>query len=401
MANIAIYDGNANFVAGESTPFGFYDDDLEFQKDAPKVAEYCARKLGFPMMDVELSSGSFFAAFEEAVTSYGNEVFQAIAAQQFTNLQGQSGAKAINQLLVRPSLENMIRTSQQYGMEAEVGGFTTKYTGSIALNKDQQNYDLSQWALDEGIEGGIEVRRVFYEAPPAIQRFFDPYAGTGTGIQSLMDAFDFGSFSPGINFMLMPISFDVAKIQAIEFNDQIRRSAYSFEIVNNQLKIFPIPKETGSLYFEYYKREEKQFVDDSLNISARAVASSEVDGSGNSTANPGVITNLSNVPTENPVYAEINSTGRQWIFKYTATICKEMLAYVRGKYQTVPVPGSEATLNQADLLADVRSEKEGYIAELRELLNQASLNNQLELQAQQTQYLGDALKGVPMGIYIG
>ena len=401
MANIAIYDGNANFVAGESTPFGFYDDDLEFQKDAPKVAEYCARKLGFPMMDVELSSGSFFAAFEEAVTSYGNEVFQAIAAQQFTNLQGQSGAVAINSLLVKPSLENMIRTSQQYGMEAEVGGFTTKYTGSIALNKDQQNYDLSQWALDEGIEGGIEVRRVFYEAPPAIQRFFDPYAGTGTGIQSLMDAFDFGSFSPGINFMLMPISFDVAKIQAIEFNDQIRRSAYSFEIVNNQLKIFPIPKETGSLYFEYYKREEKQFVDDSLNISARAVASSEVDGSGNSTANPGVITNLSNVPTENPVYAEINSTGRQWIFKYTATICKEMLAYVRGKYQTVPVPGSEATLNQADLLSDVRSEKESYIVELRELLNQASLNTQLELQAQQTQYLGDALKGVPMGIYIG
>ena len=401
MANIAIYDGSANFVAGESTPFGFYDDDLEFQKDAPKVAEYCAKKLGYPMMDVELSSGSFFAAFEEAVTSYGNEVFQAIAAQQFTNLQGQSGAIAINSLLVKPSLENTIRTSHQYGMEAGVGGFTTKYTGSIAVNKDQQNYDLNQWALDQGISGGIEIRKVFYEAPPAIQRFFDPYAGTGTGIQSLMDAFDFGSFSPGINFMLMPISYDLAKIQAIELNDQVRKSAYSFEIVNNQLKLFPIPKDTGSLYFEYFRREDKQFVDDSLNVSAMAVAGSEVDGSGNASTNNGLITNLSNVPTENPVYAEINSTGRQWIFKYTATICKEMLAYVRGKYQTVPVPGSEATLNQADLLADVRSEKESYIVELRELLNQASLNTQLELQAQQTQYLGDALKGVPMGIYIG
>ena len=216
-----------------------------------------------------------------------------------------------------------------------------------------------------------------------------------------MDAFDFGSFSPGINFMLMPISYDLAKIQAIELNDQVRKSAYSFEIVNNQLKLFPIPKDTGSLYFEYFRREDKQFVDDSLNVSAMAVAGSEVDGSGNASTNNGLITNLSNVPTENPVYAEINSTGRQWIFKYTATICKEMLAYVRGKYQTVPVPGSEATLNQADLLADVRSEKESYIVELRELLNQASLNTQLELQAQQTQYLGDALKGVPMGIYIG
>ena len=401
MANIAIYDGNATFVAGESTPFGFYDDDLEFQKDAPKVAEFCARKLGFPMMDVELSSGSFFAAFEEAVTSYGNEIFQAIASQQFTNLQGQSGANAINQLLVRPSLENTIRTSQQYGMEAGVGGFTTKYTGSIAVNKDQQNYDLNQWALDQGISGGIEIRKVFYEAPPAIQRYFDPYAGTGTGIQSLMDAFDFGSFSPGVNFLLMPASYDILKTQAIEFNDQIRKSAYSFEIVNNQLKLFPIPKDTGSLYFEYFKRQDKRFVDDSLDIAAEADASSRVDGSGNCCGNDGLITNLSNVPTENPVYADINSTGRQWIFKYAATICKEMLAYVRGKYQTVPVPGSEATLNQADLLADVRSEKEAYIVELRELLNTASLNNQLELQATQTQYIGDALKGVPMGIYIG
>ena len=401
MANIAIYDGSADFVAGESTPFGFYDDDLEFQKDAPKVAEYCAKKLGYPMMDVELSSGSFFAAFEEAVTSYGNEVFQALAAQQFTNLQGQSSAKAINTLLIKPSLENTIRTSHQYGMEAGVGGFTTKYTGSIAVNKDQQNYDLNAWASDQGIAGGIEIRKVFYEAPPAIQRFFDPYAGTGTGIQSLMDAFDFGSFSPGINFMLMLISYDLAKIQAIELNDQVRKSAYSFEIVNNQLKLFPIPRETGSLYFEYYKREEKRYVDDGLHVTASANAGSQVSGGGSSTTNNGTITNLSNVPTENPIYAEINSTGRQWIFKYTATICKEMLAYVRGKYQTVPVPGSEATLNQADLLADVRAEKESYVTELRELLNQASLNNQLELQAQQTQYLGDALKGVPMGIYIG
>ena len=74
MADIVIYNGSADFVAGNSTPFGFYDDDLEFQKDAPKVAEYCAKKLGYPMMDVELQSGSFFAAFEEAVTTYGTEV---------------------------------------------------------------------------------------------------------------------------------------------------------------------------------------------------------------------------------------------------------------------------------------------------------------------------------------
>jgi hypothetical protein len=113
------------------------------------------------------------------------------------------------------------------------------------------------------------------------------------------------------------------------------------------------------------------------------------------------VTNLSNVPTKNPVYAEINSIGRQWIFQHTATLTKEVLAYVRGKYQTVPVPGSEATLNQADLLADVRAEKERDITALREMLNTASLNTQLEMQATQTKYINDALQGVPMHIFIG
>ena len=75
MANIAIWDGTANFTTG-STPFGFYDSDSDFQVDAVKVAKFCGVRLGFPLMDVELQSGSFFACFEEAVTTYGNEVFQ-------------------------------------------------------------------------------------------------------------------------------------------------------------------------------------------------------------------------------------------------------------------------------------------------------------------------------------
>ena len=73
-----------------------------------------------------------------------------------------------------------------------------------------------------------------------------------------MDAFDFGSFSPGVNFLLMPASYDALKLQAIEFNDQIRRSAYSFEIVNNQLKLFPIPRTSGNLYFEFCFRNKQQ-----------------------------------------------------------------------------------------------------------------------------------------------
>ena len=225
------------------------------------------------------------------------------------------------------------------------------------------------------------MRKVFYEAPPAILRYFDPYAGTGTGIQSLMDAFDFGSYSPGVNFLLMPASYDALKVQAIEFNDQLRRSAYSFEIVNNRLKVFPVPTLAGSMFFEYFKVDDKR-------------AASMLDGAS-------TITNVSEVPYENISYTDVNSVGRQWIYRYTLALSRELLGYIRGKYQTVPVPGSEATLNQADLLADARTEKDSLITNLREMLDQTSRQAQLERKSNESRFLKDTLSDVPMKIYVG
>lgn len=399
MANINIWNGSCTFTPSDNpTPFGFYDSDLDFQTDAPKVASYCAKKLGYPMMDVELECQNFFAAFEEAVTAYGAEVYANLASDNFGSLSGGSQASAINTTLIKPSLEETVRASKQYGMEAMVGGYTELYTASIDLEVGQQNYDLQAAINTTDASGPAEIRRIFYEAPPAIMRYFDPFAGTGTGVQGLMEAFDFGKFSPGINFMLMPTSYDVLKTQAIEFNDQIRKSHYSFEIRNNKLRIFPIPRKPGKLQFEYYLNAEKRYVDDGLNVSASA---SSQGGVGGSAGGSSVITNLSNVPTENPTYAEINSIGRQWIFKYAAAVSKETLAYVRGKYQVVPVPGSEATLNQADLLADSRDEKKTLIEDLKAMLQTASLNSQLEMQAARTEFINNALSGVPDPIFIG
>jgi hypothetical protein len=385
MANIQIWNGSSTFRAGQ-TPFGFYDGDSSFQSEADKVAKFCAIRLGYPLMDVELTSGSFYACFEEALTTYGNEVYQALAVQNYISLEGGDINNPLNEAVITPSLQNMIRISSAYGTEAGVGGNSTLYKGYIPVVSNQQEYDLKAWATSEGITGGIEIRKIYYEAPPAIMRYFDPYAGTGTGIQSLMDAFDFGSFSPGVNFLLMPASYDILKTQAIEFNDQIRKSAYSFEVHNNNIRLFPVPKTAGNIWFEYYKLTEKQLLDSSANTPG---------GVG------GSITNVSNVPYENPTYSAVNSIGRQWIYKYALALAKESLAYVRGKYTTVPVPGSEATLNQQDLLADARSEKEALIGNLRDMLESTSRVSQLERKSQEANFLQDTLKQVPMVIYVG
>jgi hypothetical protein len=330
-------------------------------------------------MDVELQSGSFYACFEEAVTTYGNEVFQYKIRENYLSMEGDTTGSSYNNKLIEPGLGRTIQITENYGTEAGVGGDVTKYTGELNVTQSVQEYDLE--AALGNIDGGVEIRKVFFESPPAILRYFDPYAGTGTGIQSLMDAFDFGSYSPGVNFLLMPASYDMLKVQAIEFNDQIRRSAFSFEIVNNNLKLFPIPTRSGKVYFEYYKNSEK----------SAAVRKSETN----------LITNVGEVPYNNVQYNHINSVGRQWIYRYTLALTKELLGYIRGKYQQIPVPGSNTALNQADLLADARTEKVALLTELREMLDQTSRTAQLERKANESDNLKRITTEVPMTIFIG
>lgn len=380
MANISIWNGSSSFVAGQ-TPFGFYDSDSAFAADADKVAKFCATRLGYPLMDVELQSGSLYACFEEAVTVYGNEVFQYKIRENYLSFEGAPTGSTANNQLVEPNINRFVQIAKNYGTEALVGGNVTKHSGSLDLTASLQNYDMDLWATQEGITGGIEVRRIFYEAPPAIQRYFDPYAGTGTGVNSLMDQFGFGGMSPGVNFMLMPTSHDILKTQAIEFNDQIRKSTFTFELVNNKLKIFPVPQADGKLLFEYMKLSDKS----ALNFDN----------------NTGNITTVSEVPYSNPEYDHINSVGRQWIFQFSLALAKEMLGYVRGKYATVPVPGAEATLNQADLLTDARAEKTELLTNLRSMLLEASRGAQMEAQAQESDFLRATLAQVPMTIHVG
>ena len=256
--NIPIYSGSVVFTTG-STPFGLYDTDTEFAQEAPLFANWCARRLGWPIVNVELQDINFFAAFEEAVTVYGNEIYQYKIRESYLMMEGNSTGSSFNNQVITPNLGTTIRIAETYASEAGVGGFVTYHTGSLTLTNGVQDYDLKAWASSSGISGsGIEVKRIFFESPPAIVRYFDPYAGTGTGMQSLLETFGFGQMSPGINFLLMPIYFDVQKIQAIELNDQIRKSAFSFDIVNNNLRIFPIPNNlyeglNDKLFFHYIR----------------------------------------------------------------------------------------------------------------------------------------------------
>ena len=385
MAKIPIYPGSSSFFPGD-TPFGFYDYQLDFQTDADRVVTYCARRLGYPIMDVELQDLNFYTAFEEAITTYGNELYAYKVRENYLSIEGSPTASNLNHELITPNMGATVRYSEQYGEEAGTGGTVPWYTGSISCSAGVQDYDLKVWAsasLELGDSDSIEVKRIFYGNDPAIVKFFDPYAGTGTGMMNMMDTFGWGNYSPAINFMLMPISFDIAKIQAIELNDMVRKSQFSFELINNMLRIFPIPQKSGKLWIQYIKLSDRNNPISTL-----------PSGSYN-------VTNVSNVNYVNPNYNEINSIGRSWVFDYTLALCKEILGYIRGKYTTVPIPGAEATLNQSDLLSSATSEKEALITRLREYFDETSRDKLLERKAAEAESLQKIEAAVPYPIYIG
>ena len=394
--NIPIYDGNPIWNPN-ATAFGFYNNDIEFQIDCVKVAKFVTTRLGYPLMDVELQTGSIFTAFEEAITTYGNELYAYLIRENILDLTGLPFENIdLSEVIVSPNFETIIRLSEQYGEEAGVGGNVTWYKDFIPLTSSVQDYDLKIWAKDKGITGSIEIKRVFFQEPtPASARYLDPFDGFGFGGVAAAGLLGLGGFGGSMGYLMMPLNYDMQVIQAIEMNEQVRLSNYSFEIHNNVIRIFPIPGpyeisgvgddvehgQCGNLWFEYIERNER--------------ISSSIECA------EGKITNVSNMPYQNPVYSLINSVGRQWIFEYTLAICKEILGYVRGKYSTVPIPNAEMTLNQADLLGAATAVKTALLERLRTYFDENSRAALLERKVREQDAVLRELDQVPRVIYIG
>ena len=383
MSQARIWTGSTTFTSGSSTPFGIYDGDSSFQSDAPKVASWCAKRLGYPIIDIELQGDNFFAVFEEAVSEYSSQVNQFNIRNNLGSLEGKpTGTNYTHKSVNGSELNNVITINEGYGSQANVGGRTDIKKGSIQLSKGTQEYDLQTLWADVSESGErIDVTKVYHEATPAINRFFDPYSVSGQGTLNLIDEFGFGSFSPAAQFVLMPIYEDMLRIQQIEFNDQFRKSAHTFNIVNNKIQIFPIPTSDYTLWFEYMVK--KEFRENSTVV---------LDG---------VVSDYSNIGYNFAEYTNINDVGKQWIRKYTLALAKEMLGAIREKYNTVPIPGSEVSLDGAALRAEAQTEKDSLIEQLRENLNEVSKKVRMENEAAMVDQQQQIIQKVPLNIYIG
>lgn len=383
MTEIPIWPGSSSFTTG-STPFGTFDSDAQFRADIDAFADWCAKRMGYPIVDIELQDVNFYACFEEAIYEYSYNVNQFNIQQNLLSIMGTPVDNNLTHQNISTNMGGLIQLATEYGSETFTNGNVNFYSASIDVTQNRQRYDLDTLIRDVyKPTGSIEIKKVHHYAPPASIRFYDPYLGN----QAMLDTFGFGAYSTGVSFMLMPMYADLLRVQAIEFNDMMRKSSYSFEIINNELRIFPIPVRDFKLWIEYIVKEER----------ANPLKNQPISGSGVT----GLVSDMSNAPYDFMVYSKINSVGKSWIYNYGLALAKEMLGYVRGKYGSIPIPNGETTLNASDLLSAAGTEKQALVEELRTMLDTMTRSKLLEAKRAEVEHLNVSLNATPLKIYIG
>jgi hypothetical protein len=387
------------------TPFGLFDSDVHFQTEADNMVTFVKRKMGDDILSVELTKKQVWACFEEASCEYSAMINQHQAQSQLGNLLGiatgslVSGSVSANstfssnvgphgkqQMFPRENLEFMLRRAEPYAMDAGLGGSYDFLSGAIELKKDIQDYDIYKDLVDDASvpifsssmnspRTKLKIMEVFHVEPQASYRFFD----TVSAINYLNNEFSFESFTPETVFYVLPVFEDILRAGQMDISNRVRRSNYSYKITGTKLRIFPRPtaEDPKKLWIRV------GFNPDPFNPSYQ---DDTVYG----------VSNISNVPFGDLIYARVNSIGRQWIRQYTLGCCKELLGLVRSKFSSVPIPNGDLTLNGSDLIAQGREEKTNLITQLKEMLLEMTYSKVLESEAMATESLTRILKAIPI-----
>jgi hypothetical protein len=379
------------------TPFGFFDGDSNFQNEANAMITFVKRKLGDDILSVELTKKQIWACFEESFCEYGSIINQYQVKSQLANLLGYATGtmEGVEEKFPRENLEFMLRRAEPYSMEAGLGGSYDSVSGSIALVKNQQDYNIYDTLKDE--DGNLifssslntsatkmKIMEVFHFSPQAAYRFFD----TTSAINYLNNEFAFESFTPETVFYVLPVFEDILRGGQLDLSNRVRRSNYSYKIIGQNIRVYPQPGQDDpkNLFIRV------QFSPDPLKPS---ISDPSIHG----------VSNMSNVPFGNLTYSRVNSIGRQWVRQYALALSKELLGLIRSKFTSVPIPGGDLTLNGSDLISQGREEKENLKTKLGEMLEELTYSKMLEDEATAAENLTRILKNIPVpngrAIFIG
>lgn len=395
-------------------PFGIYSDpgsdfySVEFLSGAADQVAYTYNKLGGQMLDIELKTANIYSCYEDAVMEYSYlmNIHQAKNAlsdmlgnatasfdQDGTIRNGESlSGSNINLKYPRFEFAYARRVANGIGAEISLNGTDSEYSASIDVVVGQQDYDL-QSAISQssaltssldyyGKVGNTRVliKKVFYKTVHAMWRFYGYYGG----INVVGNMNNYGQFSDATTFEIVPVWQN--KLQAMAYEDAIytRRSHFSYELKNNKLRILPVP--TRNYPSKIW-----------VNFSIPGDATRDED------ADDGLdgVNNVGTLPFENLRYPNINAIGKHWIRRFALACAKGVLAQVRGKFETIPIPGDSATLNAAQLAQESADEKESLREELKTILDELTYTELMKTNAEMTDAVQSIQQKIPRLIYVG
>ncbi len=374
------------------TPYGFFDSDADFDKEADNIVTFIKRKLGDDVLSVELTKKQIWSSLEESALEFGSILNQYQAKSQMIQFlgmptTGSTGAMSGSEgKYPRENLDFLTRVAEPYASEAGVGGSYNMVSGSIQLTASCQDYNIYDTLKDAGgnlifssslnpLRTKLKISEVFHFSPQAAYRFFD----TTSAINYLNNEFSFESFTPETIFYVLPVFEDILRAGQLDLSNRVRRSNYSYKVVGTNIRIFPSPTSTTAqkLFIRV------KFFSDPLKPSYQ---DDTIRG----------VSNLSDIPFGNLEYKNINSIGRQWIRQYSLATSMEMLGLIRSKFGSIPIPGSDLTLNGADLVTKGREDKTSLKASLKEMLETMTYDKLLETAAARAESVNKQLKYVPM-----
>jgi hypothetical protein len=380
--------GSGSLDVDSLTVFGSYNGDSQFQKDCIGAAKWACFSLGYDAVSVELTDRQMYPAFEEACNTYNAKVNEYNMLNNMLALQGQTkssmGNNATGKLSNTTGLQRLTILARDYGSEIGSGGNIDWKKFRVPVMAGQQDYDLQEIIGNQHENcNRIEIKKIFHDRPPAFARIYDPMSMTGMSYSNVLTELGFGAYSPAVQFLMCPIFEDLLRGQAIQFNDLVRKSAFSFQLINNKLRLFPIPTFHYDCWVEYTTDKDK-------------LESGALVGNGSDLA-----TDFADIPYQNHKYSDINASGRQWIRKYFLANCKEILGSIRKKYATIPIPGSEIALDGNELASAAQQDKTLLMDELKLMLEQAGKFAQTEKLAAYNTQIVDIFKNSPLMIYSG
>jgi len=411
--------GSAGSVAA-AVPFGMYTGSQEFLTGASAQVAFVYKKLGGDVVDIELTPANVYAAYEEAVLEYsyiinlhqsknvlsdvlGNATgtFNHLGEMEAGTLSSSLDGDKVSLKYPRYQFEYARNVSDGLISVGGLGGTVPQYSASFTPSADTQDYDLqaiisasSATGLNDGgdavsFQGAVGDNRVivttvFYKSPRAMWRFYGYYGGIGV----VGNYSTYGQFADDATFEIIPTWQN--KMQAIMYEDSImtRTSNYSYEIINNKLRLYPNPSywDFGALdriWVRFYVDNNAWDEDDNYRTGVNGV------------------NNANTIPFDNIPYRNINAIGKQWIRKYCLALCKEMLGQIRGKFNTLPIPGESVTLNHAELLSQAKEEQNALRDKLRELLKEMEYAELVKLDGEKANATLEVLKNSPVPIFVG